>query len=187
MLTFFLPCFRVPIVSGPLMPQSYSLLQSHRYGLKHFLFKRKREKNPQTNQINQPKPTIKYTHIKTYCWWPRASEKLPVDISGRTGACCYVAKLNAVCLAPVEDLTWLRSLAHCLNVGPKREMKCRWPLVKHSRITDQLSFLAQRRFAIEITEGSNRLSPGEGGVEKRKPNSSCYRSKLMSIGRITWG
>lgn len=38
----------------------------------------------------------------------------------------------------------------------------------------------------EINGGSERLIPGEGGgVKKRKPNSSCYRSELMGIGRVT--
>lgn len=40
----------------------------------------------------------------------------------------------------------------------------------------------------ENNGGSDRLSPGKGGrVKKRKPNNSCYRSKLTGIGRITWG
>lgn len=36
--------------------------------------------------------------------------------------------------------------------------------------------------------GPDRLSPGKGGgVKKWKPNSSCYRSELTGIGRVTWG
>lgn len=36
--------------------------------------------------------------------------------------------------------------------------------------------------------GSERLSVGEGGgVKKRKPNGSCYRSELTGIDRVTWG
>lgn len=65
-------------------------------------------------------------------------------------------------------------------------MKCWSPLVKRSRITDQLYFLAQGRLAMKITEAVS--SRGRWGNEKkRKPNSNCYRSELTGIGRVTWG
>lgn len=56
-------------------------------------------------------------------------------------------------------------------------MKCWSPLVKHSRVTDQLSFLAKERLGMKTTEAQIGYPQGEVGSEKKRNQAAVALSQ----------